>query len=254
MDGVLYIVATPIGNLKDITLRALETLKAVDLIACEDTRHTGKLTAHYDITTPLTSYFEHNELKKTKYIIGLLKDGKSVAIVSDAGTPGISDPGYRIIKEAIETNINVVVIPGASAIISSLSASGLPTDKFIFDGFLPTKTAARLPRLASFKGATRTIVFYESPHRVLKCLHDMFEIFGNINIVCVRELTKKFEEIKRMPLKELISHFERTKPKGEFVILVNPHTNKHAYTKGNVGVGVNLRTPLTKLPPRDILT
>jgi len=221
MSGKLYVVATPIGNLKDITLRALETLKAVDLIACEDTRHTAKLTNHYNISKPLTSYFEHNELKKTGYIIGLLKQGKSVALVSDAGTPGISDPGYRLIKDAIENNINIVVVPGPSAIISALAVSGLPTDRFVFEGFLPPKSGARKKKLESLNAEKRTMVFYESPHRLLKCLNDMLSVFGDIKIVCVRELTKVFEEVRRQPIKELIEHFQKEKPRGEFVILVN---------------------------------
>ena len=222
MSGQLYIVATPIGNLKDITLRAIETLKTADVIACEDTRHTKNLTIHYNITTPLTSYYQHNEFKKTGYIIALLKEGKSIALVSDAGTPGVSDPGYRLIKEAIENNINVTVIPGASAIISSLVASGLPTDRFIFEGFLSNKQAARKKRLQDFKNEKRTIIFYESPHRLLKCLNDMLSVFGDIRIVCTRELTKKFEEIKRDKLTALIAYFEKNKPRGEFVVLVNP--------------------------------
>ncbi len=221
MSGTLYIVATPIGNLGDITLRAIETLKHVDLIACEDTRHTAKLTAHYGIKTPLTSYFEYNKLQKSKYISALLKDGKSVALVSDAGTPGISDPGYRLIKDAIEADINVSIIPGPSAIITSLVVSGLPTDRFSFEGFLSNKTTARRKKLQALKHEKRTMVFYESPHRLLKCLKDMQDVFGNINAVCARELTKKFEEIKRGNLQELIDYFENKKPKGEFVILLD---------------------------------
>ncbi len=246
MSGKLYVVATPIGNLKDITLRAIETLQTVDLIACEDTRHTAKLASHYNIAKPLTSYFEHNELKKTKYIIGLLKEGKSIALVSDAGTPGISDPGFRLIKEAIENNIETVVVPGASAIISALSVSGLPTDRFIFEGFLSSKQAARKKRLQALKNEDRTIVFYESPHRIVKTLCDMLDVFGDITAVCARELTKKFEEVKRGKLAEMVSHFKKTGSRGEFVILVHPHTNKHAHTKGDVGVGVNPKFTLDK--------
>lgn len=224
MPGILYIVATPIGNLKDITLRAIETLKHVNLIACEDTRHTGKLTSHHSINTPLTSYFEHNKFQKAKYIVGLLKEGKSVALVSDAGTPGISDPGYRLIQETIDNDINVTIIPGPSAIISSLVVSGLATDRFSFEGFLPNKSAARRKRLETLKGARGTLIFYESPHRLLKCLLDMHDVFGNIVAVCARELTKKFEEIRRGNLKELIDHFKINKPRGEFVVLVNTRT------------------------------
>ncbi|MFH0732823.1 MAG: 16S rRNA (cytidine(1402)-2'-O)-methyltransferase [Candidatus Omnitrophota bacterium] len=221
MTGTLFIVATPIGNLKDITLRAIDTLKQVDLIACEDTRHTKKLTAHFDIKTATTSYFEYNQAKKTQYIIDLLKTGKSVALVSDAGTPGINDPGYKVVKDAIENNINVTVIPGASAIISALVVSGLATDRFTFEGFLPNKSAARRKRLNALRDEKRTMIFYESPHRILKCLADMLDIFGDINIVCARELTKKFEEIKRGRVKEALEHFTHNKPRGEFVILVN---------------------------------
>ena len=226
MTATLYIVATPIGNLGDITLRAIDTLKKVGLIACEDTRRTRKLTTHYSIETHLISYFEYNKFKKSKYIIGLLKEGKSVALVSDAGTPGVSDPGYRLIKEAIVNSINVTILPGPSAIISSLVVSGLPTDRFIFEGFLPNKSAARRKRLGSFKDEKRTIVFYESPHRLVKCLNDMLGVFGNINVVGIRELTKKFEEIKRASLEGLISYFQNKRPRGEFVILVNPRTKR----------------------------
>ena len=222
MTGILYIVATPIGNLGDITLRAIDILKQVNLIACEDTRHTRKLTGRYDIKTPTISYFEYNKLRKSKYIIGLLKEGKSVALVSDAGTPGVSDPGYRLIKDTIANNINVTIIPGPSAIISSLVVSGLPIDRFIFEGFLPNKSAARRKRLKFFKDEKRTIVFYESPHRLVKSLNDMLDAFGNITVVCVRELTKKFEEIKRDKITELITYFKKNKPRGEFVVLVNP--------------------------------
>lgn len=226
MTGTLYIVATPIGNLKDITLRAIDTLKNVALIACEDTRHTKNLTSHYDIKTPLTSYFEHNEFKKSKYIIGLLKEGKSIAVVSDAGTPGVSDPGYKLIKEALQNNINVTTIPGPSAIISSLVISGLPTDRFVFEGFLPNKSAARRKRLETFKEEKRTIIFYESPHRLIKALADMLDTFGDVTVVCTRELTKKFEEVKRDKLTGLIEHFKKHKPLGEFVVLVNLKAEK----------------------------
>jgi len=221
MNQTLYIVATPIGNLADITLRAIDTLKSVDLIACEDTRHTKILLNHYNIKRPLVSYFEHNKIKRSKEIIALLKEGKDVALVSDAGTPGISDPGYRIIKDAIDSDINVVAIPGANAAITALSASGMPTDKFVFEGFLPNKRTARKKRLLSLKTETRTIIIYESPHRLLASLEDIKETLGDIELVVSREITKKFEEIKRGKTADLIEHFSTNKPRGEFVLLFN---------------------------------
>lgn len=220
--GTLYVVSTPIGNLKDITLRAIETLKSVDLIAAEDTRHTKILTAHYGITAPLTSYFEHNKITKGDYLIRVLKEGKNIALVSDAGTPGISDPGSRIIKSAIENGIKVEHIPGPSALITGLVLSGMPTDRFIFEGFLPTKPGARKNRLREFLEERRTVIFYESPHRITKTLTDILEIFGDIKVACLRELTKKFEEIRRQKVSELIEHFTKTKPLGEFVICLRP--------------------------------
>lgn len=218
---MLYIVSTPIGNLKDMTLRAVETLKDVDLIAAEDTRHTGILTRHYSINTPMTSYFEHNKIKKADYLLRLLKEGKDIALVTDAGTPGISDPGYRIIHLARENDIPVTVVPGACALIAAVSLSGLPTDRFVFEGFLPVKSIARKKKLEEFKEERRTILFYESPHRLLKTLKDMQEVLDDPVIVCARELTKKFEEVKKAPARELIAHFTKTKPRGEFVLLLN---------------------------------
>lgn len=221
MKGTLYIVATPIGNLEDITFRAIETLKRVDLIACEDTRRTKILLSRYNIKNALTSYFEHNKLKRKRYLIGLLKEGKDVALVSDAGTPGISDPGYRIIRDAIDNDIEVVAIPGPNAAITALVLSGMPTDRFVFEGFLSSKTIARKKRLAGFKGEKRTIILYESPYRILKTLQDMKEVFGEIKVACIREATKKFEEVKRDNLSDLISYLEEKHPRGEFVLVFN---------------------------------
>ncbi len=220
-QGSLYVVATPIGNLKDITLRALEVLKEVDIIAAEDTRHTKILTNHYDITTPLTSYYEHNKITKGDYLVRLLKSGKDVALVSDAGTPGISDPGAHIINLAIKNRISVVGIPGACAFVLGLVLSGLPTDKFTFEGFLPSKSSARRKRLSQFKDEKRTIIFYESPHRILKTLYDILEIMGDVQISIMRELTKKYEEIIRDKVSALIQHFGKTKPRGEFLVVLN---------------------------------
>jgi len=217
---MLYIVSTPIGNLKDISYRAVEVLKEVDLIAAEDTRHTKKLCQHYDIATPLTSYFEHNELKKGEVIIAKLKEGKDVALVTDAGTPGISDPGYKLVNLAQENDILLTVIPGPTALIAALSLSGMPTDRFIFEGFLPVKSVARRKCLERFRKETRTIIFYESPHRIMKSLADIQDVLYDPNIACVRELTKKFEEVKKGRCSEVFAEFQKKKPKGEFVIVI----------------------------------
>jgi 16S rRNA (cytidine1402-2'-O)-methyltransferase len=218
--GTLYIVSTPIGTLADITLRALETLKSVDLIAAEDTRRTRILTSHYDIKTPLTSYYEYNKISKGKYIIDQLTNGKHVALVSDAGTPGISDPGYAIIRDAIDHNIPVVPIPGPTALITALVISGKPTHRFSFEGFLPVKKGARRNRLKELAKEEKTRVIYESPHRLLKTLGDIQEVFGDVGLVCARELTKKFEEVKRGSVSEIINHFTQHPPRGEFIIII----------------------------------
>ncbi len=218
---MLYIVSTPIGNLKDITYRAVEVLKNADLIAAEDTRHTRILCRHYDVQTPLTSYFEHNKIKKADYLLNLLQEDKNIALVTDAGTPGISDPGYHLIRLAKNHNISMTVIPGATALIAALTLSGLPCHRFSFEGFLPVKSAARRKKLEQLKGEERTLIFYESPHRVVKALGDIKEVLGNPHVVCARELTKKFEEIKEGLASEMCHYFSEKKPKGEFVLLVN---------------------------------
>jgi len=222
MPGTLYIVSTPIGNLKDITLRAIEVLKQVSLIAAEDTRHTKILTSHYDIHTPLTSYFQYNRIKKADFLIRILKEGKDIALVSDAGTPGISDPGFTIIRRALEGNITVIPIPGPTAFLTALSVSGLPTNKFVFEGFLSNKASQRRRRLEELSQEERTVIIYESPHRLLKTLRDILDILGDIEIVCARELTKKFEEIRREKISECIRHFSNTEVLGEFIILFCP--------------------------------
>jgi len=218
---MLYIVSTPIGNLKDITYRAVETLKKCDLIAAEDTRRTKILTSHYQIETRLTSYFEHNKFKKADYLLQSLKAGQDVALVSDAGTPGINDPGYVLINLAKEHDIPITVIPGSTALIAALSLSGLPTDKFTFAGFLPVKSQARKKKLASFKDSDGTIIFYESPHRLVKALTDIKDVLDDPCVVCARELTKKFEEIQKDNASQLIESFVKKKPRGEFVLLFN---------------------------------
>jgi 16S rRNA (cytidine1402-2'-O)-methyltransferase len=218
---MLYIVSTPIGNLKDITLRAIETLKNVDLIAAEDTRQTKILLDHYDIRKPITSFFDHNQKMKGPYLLELLKKGQSIALVTDAGTPGISDPGYSLIKLAQEGGISITVIPGVTAVITALTLSGLPSHRFIFEGFLPPKTVGRCKKLESLKGEEGTIIFYESPHRLLKTLEDIKKVYDNPVLVVTRELTKMFEEMKKGPTADLIAHFNAHPPKGEFVLLLN---------------------------------
>jgi 16S rRNA (cytidine1402-2'-O)-methyltransferase len=217
---MLYIVATPIGNLKDITFRAVEVLGKVDMIAAEDTRRTRILGTHYNIKTPVTSYFEHNKVVKGEYLLRLLKEGKDVALVSDSGMPGISDPGYSIIRLAIENNIPVTVAPGASAITAAIVLSGMPSSRFVFEGFLSHKKCARRKKLEELKNEVRTMVFYESPHRLLAALNDIYEILGDRAIGVVRELTKVFEEVKRGPVSEILEHFQKNKPRGEFVLVV----------------------------------
>jgi len=220
MPGILYIVATPIGNLEDITFRAVSTLKSVDLIAAEDTRHTKILLDRYEISRPTTSYFSHSKVQKSEYIISVLKEDKSVAIVSDAGTPGISDPGYKIIRMAIDSGIAVVPIPGPSGVIAALTVSGKPTDSFTFEGFLSNKSGKRKNQLAKLKGEGRTAVIYESPHRIIKTLEDILEVYGDTEIVLARELTKKFEEVRREKVSESIIHFKSAQPKGEFILII----------------------------------
>src|SRR4030042_1135991 len=217
---MLYIVATPIGNLEDISLRALEVLKSADLIACEDTRHTKILLDRYGIKTASTSYFQHNQLTKTQHLLSLLKNDKDIALVSDAGTPGILDPGYQIINLAIKNKIPVTVIPGATAFINALVLSGKPAHKFVFEGFLPNKPLARKNRLKKLAQLDYTIIFYESPHRILATLQDIADVFGQREIVCARELTKKFEEIKRASAQEIREELKKQKVRGEFVVVI----------------------------------
>ncbi|MBL7995736.1 16S rRNA (cytidine(1402)-2'-O)-methyltransferase [bacterium] len=219
MSGTLYIVSTPIGNLEDITQRALRILKEVDLIACEDTRQTRKLLDHYQIKNQLTSFFEHNEIRKIPEVIGALQSGKSVAVVSDSGTPTISDPAFKLVREARTQGITVVPVPGANAALAAISVSGLPTDSFIFEGFLPHKKG-RQTAWKKLADEDRTIILYESPHRVLKTLAEIQEYLGERHVVIARELTKKFEEVLQGTPSELKAHFEKLEPRGEFVILI----------------------------------
>lgn len=221
MPGTLYLVATPIGNLQDITLRALETLKNVDLIACEDTRHTRKLLNHFGISRKLISYHEHNEAERADELANLLKEEKSIAIVSDAGTPGISDPGFLIVRKSHEIGARVVPIPGAVAFVNALIVSGLPTDAVFFGGFLPSKKSERIKRLQEVSEIPATLVFYETPHRLGKSLKDCLEVLGNRKSAITRELTKLHEEIIRGDLKELAETFSGTNVKGELVLIIS---------------------------------
>lgn len=218
--STLYIVSTPIGNLEDITLRALKILANVDVLCCEDTRTTQVLLNKYELKPKkLLSYFEQNEQKRIPEILQLLNEGNSVALVTDAGTPSISDPGFRLVRAAIESGINVIPIPGVNAAITALSASGLPTDAFVFEGFLPVKKG-RKTRLEFLKEETRTMIFYESPYRILRTLEDLKDVFGERDAVIARELTKKFEEFMRGNFSQLIAELSSKKILGEFVLLV----------------------------------
>jgi len=218
--GILYVVSTPIGNLEDITLRALRILKEVDLICAEDTRKTRILLNHYNIQTPLTSYFEHNEKRKTPVIIEALKLGKNIAIVSEAGTPAISDPGYRLITHALQQDISVIPVPGLSAAITALSISGLAVHRFVFEGFLPVKTGKKKNFLKKLADEERTLIFYESPHRILATLRDLIEIMGDRNAVLCRELTKIHEEKIYGKLSLIFKTLEKRPIKGEITLLV----------------------------------
>jgi 16S rRNA (cytidine1402-2'-O)-methyltransferase len=220
MPGVLYIVATPIGNLEDITLRALRVLKEVDLIAAEDTRHTQILLNHYGIQTPLTSYHEHNERAKAQELVQRLAQGQEIALVSDAGTPAISDPGFRLVVAAIHVGIQIVPIPGASALTAVLSASGLPTDRFAFEGFLPAKKNQRRERLQAVRAETRTLVFYEAPHRLRDALNDIHELLGNREAALAREVSKVHEEFLRGPVSELIRALQHQEVRGEVTLII----------------------------------
>jgi len=220
---MLYIVSTPIGNLEDITLRALRTLKEVDYIAAEDTRHTGLLRMKFEITTPMVSFHSYSSDEKLEMIISLLKEGKNVALVSDAGTPGISDPAYNLIKRAIEEEIQISPIPGASSLLAAIVASGMPMDKFLYLGFLPLKKG-RQTLFKSLEEEKRTLVIFEAPHRILKTLKDLETYFGDRNIAVCRELTKIHEEFLRMKISEAIAHFTKKAPRGEFVLVVEGST------------------------------
>ncbi len=220
--GTLYLVGTPIGNLEDITLRALRVLKEVDLIACEDTRHTAQLLNHYNISKPTISYHEHNELARAAELIVHLERGDNIAVVSDAGMPGVSDPGYRLVALAIRHHLRVVPVPGASAFLSALVASGLPTDSFHFGGFLPAKAGARRTALETIRNSPRTEVFYEAPHRIVECIRDIVELLGpERHLTIAREVTKLHEEFLRGRAGEVLATLEeRGEIRGEITLLI----------------------------------
>lgn len=223
LEPALYVVATPIGNLQDMTPRAVAVLQQVDLIAAEDTRHSARLMAHFDIKTRLVSVHEHNERQRIDMIVQQLQSGSSIALVSDAGTPLISDPGYVVVKAVREAGYKVVPVPGCAAFVTALSAAGLPSDRFVFEGFLPHKSKARLTQLQGLSQESRTLIFYESPHRVLASLQDMLSAFGEERVVAVaRELTKTYETIKVAPVGELLEWMQSdaNQQKGEFVLIV----------------------------------
>jgi 16S rRNA (cytidine1402-2'-O)-methyltransferase len=221
MPGTLYLVATPIGNMQDITLRALETLRSVDLIACEDTRHTRNLLNHFRISNKTISYHEHNEHERAEELADRLIQGESVAVVSDAGTPGICDPGFRLVQRAIDIGAPVVPIPGAVAFVNAVAASGLPTDSIFFGGFLPAKKGERRKRLDELREIPATLIFYEAPHRLAKSLADCAEILGDRQAAVARELTKLHEEIVRGRLGELVEKYGQEKVKGEIVVVID---------------------------------
>ena len=222
MPGTLYLVATPIGNLEDITLRALRVLRECDIVAAEDTRRSGQLLKHFEISRPLLSYFQFNEAKRSEEIIERLRRGEKVALVTDAGSPGISDPGERVVKAAIAAGLRVESVPGPSALVAAVTASGLPTEEFHFIGFLPHKSGQRHNKLESLKAFEGTLVLYESPYRVEKLLGELNEVFPERQIVLARELTKKFEEYLRGKPAELLQATQKRSLKGEFVVMIAP--------------------------------
>jgi 16S rRNA (cytidine1402-2'-O)-methyltransferase len=231
--GCLYIVGTPIGNLEDITLRALRILKEVDQIACEDTRHTQKLLAHYEIRKPLVSYHEHNELTRAPELVLALEQGAKIALVSDAGMPLVSDPGYRLVTLCLRHRVPIVPIPGPSAILASLSASGLPNEEFLFIGFLPARSGERRRALERLRLEERTIILYEAPHRIAECVADAREVLGDRNACLAREVTKLHEEFRRGKLSELSASLEQNPAKGEMTLLIGPTDPAESRTAAN---------------------
>ncbi|MCL2817364.1 MAG: 16S rRNA (cytidine(1402)-2'-O)-methyltransferase [Clostridiales bacterium] len=226
MSGILYLVSTPIGNLEDITLRAVRVLREADLIAAEDTRKSARLLSHLGVKKPLLSYYRHNQKKRDSQILPLLQAGKNIALISDAGTPAVSDPGAELVAQAVQAGVKVVAVPGPSALLAALVTSGLDTARFCFEGFLPRGKAARRKALAALADEPRTMIFYEAPHRLLPMLEDLREVFGDRRLVVGRELTKLFEETLRGTAEELLAHFRAHEPRGEFVLMAEGASQK----------------------------
>ena len=223
MAGTLYLCATPIGNLEDITFRVLRTLKEVDLIAAEDTRHSIKLLNHFDIKTPMTSYHEYNKVDKARYLVGRLEEGVNIALITDAGTPGISDPGEELVRQCYEAGIQVTSLPGPAACITALTMSGLSTRRFCFEAFLPSEKGDKKERariLEELRQETRTIIVYEAPHHLVRTLEDLYKVLGDRNITICRELTKKYETAYRTTFRDALEHYHEEEPKGECVIVI----------------------------------
>src|ERR1700733_14705124 len=239
--GCLYVVSTPIGNLEDITLRALRILKETDVIACEDTRQTQKLLAHFDIPKRLVSYHEHNEITRAPEIVIELEQGAKVALVSDAGTPAISDPGYRLVHLCLRHGIQVVPVPGASALVAALAASGMPIEEFVFAGFLPSRPTERRKSLRALAGEPRTVAIYEAPHRLLDTLEDALEILGNRPAVVAREVTKLYEEFLRGHLEDIVEAIRKKAPRGEITLLIGP-------PDGHAQHAADLANPMNAIP------
>lgn len=232
MSGKLYLCATPIGNLEDITYRVLNTLKEVDLIAAEDTRHSIKLLNHFHITTPMTSYHEFNKIEKAIYLVERMKEGLQIALITDAGTPGISDPGEELVKRAYEAGLLVTSLPGAAACITALTLSGLSTRRFTFEAFLPVDKKEKQSVLDELKNETRTIVLYEAPHHLLRTIKELYEVLGNRNISFCREITKRYETVLRTTLEEAVEYYESENPKGEFVLVIEGKSRNDLIEEG----------------------
>lgn len=245
--GKLYLVATPIGNLQDITLRALDTLRQADIIACEDTRQTRKLLTHFQIVKPLVSYHDFNEKPRTSQLLNELLNGKNIALVSDAGTPGISDPGYTFIRGCIDAGIDIVPVPGPTSVISALLVSGLPVNRFAFEGFLPEKKAARLKLLENLNSETRTLIFFESAKRLQDSLKDVLEVLGNRSIAIARELTKKFESVYRGFLRDLLEKLSWDQMKGEIVLVVEGRSEAVQEEFKNVSIPDHVENAMRQL-------
>lgn len=226
MSGKLFLCATPIGNLEDITFRVLKTLKEVDLIAAEDTRHSIKLLNHFEIQTPMTSYHEYNKVDKAKYLVNLMQEGKNIAVITDAGTPGISDPGEEIVRQCFEAGIEVSSLPGPAACITALTMSGLKTRRFAFEAFLPSDKKERQQVLEELKDETRTMIIYEAPHHLVQTLKELESVLGDRKITQCRELTKKYEEAHQTTISSLISEYEAKEPRGEYVLVIEGKTFK----------------------------